>query len=225
MTRTRSRSALVGMAACVLLSACATTLSGHGATSISSSSSTDFPSPSSTTTTSQPSAAPTSASALRRLLLPIPDDGQSWGTAWSRNETPTVSEWVAHVYPASSRDLIVGELRDDGIQAVAHRAWIVADGDQADIVLLGFASASGARDRYLAATRAKSEQPGVKPFAIPGTNAVGYAHTTLDSLGNIPAIIYAQRGKLDLEVFYYSPDKLRTADAVLWTTQQLGQLP
>jgi hypothetical protein len=222
------------LAALLLLTACASTVSGTGtvASGASGSGSHDFPSsrpnssPPTSSTSSSTSASTQPPADLPGLLLPPPAGSHPWNNAWARNTSPTVEEWVAEVYASSARADIVAQLRDQGVNSIAHRTWVAVDDNQADLVLLSFDSPGGAAERYDVATSAKSHVAGVTPFEIPGVDhAVGYADPKVDSLGNVPAIVYVLKGNVVVELFYYSAGRLRTGDAITWTQGQVSRLP
>jgi hypothetical protein len=220
--RRRTRPALA-FAACFLV-ACSSTVAGTGTLDPSGSAPPDFPASSSPASSPPPVTAPPAD--LTGLLLTAPAGSHPWSSAWARNTTPTVEEWVAEVYPASAQSGVVAQLRTQGILGVVHRTWVAPSADQADMVLLGFSTASGAQARYDIATGAKSRSSDVTPFQVPDVpTAIGYANRTVDGLGNVPAIVYAVKGTVVIELFYYSPTRLRTADAVTWMTGQYERLP
>jgi len=122
-------------------------------------------------------------------------------------------------------DAVVGLLHSYHLQQIAHETWYAPDRDQADMILFRFADESGALERFTAATQAKRDSPGTRSFAVPGTSAVGYYDKKPDDLGNIRAIVYALRGRVVVEEFYFSPKQLRPADARAWIKAQLARLP
>ena len=148
-----------------------------------------------------------------------------WRSAWARNRTPTVEQFVREAYPASAVSNELALFRYYGLQDIAHETWYAPDRNQADMILFRFATETGAIQRFTGASHAKSQSPGVRSFPVPGTSALGYYDPTVDKLGNVLAIVYARKGRLVVEEFYYSPDKLRPADARAWITAQLARLP
>jgi hypothetical protein len=195
---------------------------GPSSTAPASSGSATTTSASSTSTTSKPTDPVTD---LRDLLAPGPPDSHPWGTAWSNNGTPTVGQFVAHVYPASAAAGAKASLRSQGIRDIAHRTW-VGKANQADDVLLRFEAPEGARARYESVAAAQAGAPGEHKFAIPGPRrAVGFFDPKLDDLGNVRTIIYGQVGTVVMELFFYSPGKLDKDAAVTSATEQLGRLP
>lgn len=132
---------------------------------------------------------------------------------------------MAHDYPRQYVDTEVGLLKAQGLRRVAHETWYAPDNDQADMVLLEFDSARGAQSRYLHATYAKKFSPGIKHFVVPGSpRAIAYYHPQLDKLGNVLAIVYARVGTIVVEEFYFSPARIRKADAIAWMKGQLAVL-
>lgn len=164
-------------------------------------------------------------SRLADLLVDPPAGAQPWRSAWARDRTPTVQEFVTAAYPKQYVDLEVTLLRAQGLRHIAHVTWLAPDDDQADMVLLQFGSESGARARYRMATSAKAHSPGIRQFVVPGTpRAVGFYHPTVDRLGNVIAVVYSRVGSVVVEEFYYSPRQIRTADAKTWMRAQLDLL-
>jgi hypothetical protein len=213
---------LIGLLA---LAACTATISGRGSVGagVPSGSGTST-SPSSFPSNPGPTEPPVHRSLVERLVDP-PPGSVPWHKAWARNRTPTVRQFVAHVYPDPYVDTQVNLLKGQGIRRIAHETWYAPDADQADMILLQFDSVSGARSRYLAATYAKQLTPGIKKFVVPGSpRAVGYYHPELDKLGNVFAIVYARVGTVVVEEFYFSPAHIRTADAGAWIRGQLEAL-
>jgi uncharacterized protein YceK len=226
------------LAVLTLLTGCASVVNGDGAPATgtgtsttptataaptgTSSSPTDAP----TTATSSGSTPTTPAMNLADLLAPAPLGSRPWDTPWSNNGTPTLDEFVAHVYRAKSIDLAKSQLKAQGIKDIAHRTWIGTDANQADTILLRFDTAAGAVSRYRSATAAKAEDEGQLHFDLPGfTEAVGYYNPVLDELGDVRTIVYGRVGDIVVEVFFYSPAKLDMAAAIAATTTQLRLLP
>jgi hypothetical protein len=201
----------------------ATTASATSASGTESSSPTDTPT---TTVTSTGSTSSSPAADLATLLAPAPSGSRPWDTPWSRNEKPTLDDFVAHVYPVRSADLAKSQLKAQGIKDIAHRTWIGTDANQADTVLLRFNTTAGAVSRYRSATVAKAGDKGQLHFDVPGfTEATGYYNPVLDELGDVRTIVYGQVGAIVVEVFFYSPAKLDKPAAIAAITAQLSLLP
>lgn len=169
----------------------------------------------------------TSASAtnLADLLAPAPAGSHSWGTAWANIAAPSVAQFVRHVYPASATAAAKSELTHQGIRDIVHRTW-VAETNQADELLLRFATPSGARSRYLSVSAAQAAAPGQHRFAVPGAaRAVGLYDPKVDSLGNVRAIVYGQVGTIVMELFFYTPATFDKAGATASALAQLRRLP
>lgn len=224
------------LAVLMWLTGCVSVVSGDGkpagpprpptttAPTTAASSPTDLPTTAASTTTT--STTTSSASSLSELLAPAPSGSRPWGTAWSKNDEPTLDQFVEHVYPSSAVALAKSQLKAQGIADIAHRTWIGSDANQADTILLRFDTTVGAVSRYRSATTAKAGDTGQQHFAIPGySQAIGYYSPTLDELGNVRAIVYGQVATIVVEVFFYSPAKLDRAAAVAAATAQLTLLP
>ncbi|MDT4959076.1 MAG: hypothetical protein QOD31_2875 [Pseudonocardiales bacterium] len=227
------------LAVLALLTGCASVVNGDGgaatdarttatatATPTGTSSPADTPTTSATAATSAGSAPATPATNLADLLAPAPPGSRPWDTPWSNNNTPTLDEFVAHVYPAKSTELATSQLKAQGIEDIAHLTWISTDANQADTILLRFATPAGAVSRYRSATTAKGQDTGQLHFDLPSfTEAVGYYSPVLDELGDVRTIVYGRVGAIVVEVFFYSPAKLDKAAAIAATTAQLQLLP
>jgi len=148
-----------------------------------------------------------------------------WTSAWARERTPTIAQFVRQAYPASAVATELRLFRGYGIEQVAHETWYALDRHQADMILFRFREPRGAIDRYIGVTQAKRNAPGIKSFTVPGTSAIGYYHPAADSLGNVTGIVYALRGRVVVEEFYYSPKRMHPADARTWMRAQLARLP
>lgn len=202
----RARSALGAAVVCLALSACAHTIAG------------------------KPGAAPAGpgevSAPLHGLLEPAPAGSQPWATAWSEDESPTVDEFVARVYSPADQVAEAARLRGEGILGITHRAWVAADGRQADVVLLQFATSAGANLRMRTAVAAKARAADIRSFDVPDhPEVVGLYPAGIDDDGNYRAIVYAQKATIVLELFYYCPEPFNPADAITWTTAQLRLLP
>lgn len=201
----RSRSVLSACLLALTLAACSSTVAG------------------------KPLAAPGTAdvpAALHALLEPAPVGTQPWATAWSDNETPTVEDFVARAYAPADQSAEATRLRSQGIVAIAHRAWVASDGRQADVVLLQFATTAGAKLRERTAVAAKTHAGDIRSFDVPEhPDVVGLYPSGIDDDGNYRAIVYAQKVRIVLELFYYCPEPFNPADAIAWTTAQLQLLP
>lgn len=239
MPRLRRRTAVgaAALAVVALLTGCASVVNGDGAPT-SGSPTTGAATGTPTGTSSSPTDTATTAATatgttttppttdLADLLAPAPPGSRPWDTDWSRNSKPTLDDFVAHVYPATSIALAKSQLKAQGIKDIAHRTWIAKDANQADVILLRFDTTTGAVSRYRSATAAKAAAPGQLHFDVPGfTEAIGYYSPVLDELGDVRTIVYGQVGGIVLEVFFYSPAKLDEAAAIAATTAQLGTLP
>jgi len=223
----------------MLLTGCVSVVTGDGVAATGQHASTTGP----TTTASSPTGPPSTgrtatttasstttsaapASDLTSLLVPAPSGSRPWGTPWSKNGTPTLEEFVAHVYPARALALAKSQLKAQGIKDIVHRTWIATDANQADTILLRFDTTAGAVSRYRSATAAKGGDTGQRHFDVPGyPQAIGYYNPTLDELGDVRTIVYGQIGTIVVEVFFYSPAKLDKTAAIAAITNQLRRLP
>ena len=148
-----------------------------------------------------------------------------FNSAWARNHTPTVAQFTAWDYGPTDAARETARLEAERLARIAHETWVAPDSDQADMVLLQFKDPTGALSRFLGATTAEADAAGVRPFAVPSVaGALGYYHTALDSVGNVRAVLYATVGDTVVEEFYFSPARLRPADAIAWLGEQVKLL-
>lgn len=233
-SRRRTSAGAAGLLAVAVLGGCASVVGGRGTAAsqaATSSAPSGFPSSSSSSVPPSPPTATASTTSpptsdLASLLAPGPAGSKSWGTAWARNVSPTISQFVAHVYPAKSGPIVKAELVAQGLNGIAHRTWTAPSSNQADQVLLRFDTPAGAVSRYRSATSAKAASPGQFHFDVPGfPNAIGYYNPTIDEVGDVRTIVYGQVRDIVMEIFFYSPAKLDQAGAIAAATTQLRLLP
>jgi hypothetical protein len=164
---------------------------------------------------------------LAGLLEPKPSGAVTWSGSWGHTVNPTLGQFVRREYAPADVTFVEKELKGQGLLAIAHRPWIAGDSNQADIVLLGFRTTSGATSRWLAATESKAGGAGVRRLRIPGAGSAVKAYYTpkLDDQGYVRAIVYAHRGNVVSETFVYTLARLKKADVVTWSDAQLRRLP
>jgi hypothetical protein len=154
-----------------------------------------------------------------------PAGSHPWSSDWARMRTPTVRQFVVWDYGSLYVEQQISLLDAEGLRYIAHETWLAPDGDQADMLLMQFADAAGAQSRYLYATVARRSAAGMRTFHAPHEpRVVGFYRPKLDRLGNVVAIMYAQVHQYVVEEFYYSPARIRTADAIAWMRTQLARL-
>lgn len=162
------------------------------------------------------------AAQLAGRLMPAPGGSTPWHGTWAATVSPTVTQFVNQLYPASSRAAEIAFLHGEGLTGIAHRTWFASDGNGVDIVLLAFTDDVGARSRYLVASHGKASRSDVTSFEVSG--GAGYTEAALDPDGFIRSFVFGVVGNVVLEEFYFSPARPSTADAVAWTRTQLARL-
>jgi hypothetical protein len=220
--------------ACVAgtVAGCAGTVDGSGALGsgvATRSGGTAHPTPSgSGAPTGFPSSGASSSAAPAPLadhLIPPPSGSENGTSTWANTTSPTVEAFVQHFYDADQVTSEVTRLQADGITGVAHHLWLQG-GDQFDVILLQFASSTGATTRHtgvIAATLADPTLKSTRP-AIAGDVTEFYA-TAVDKLGNIASRAYAIKGDITVEVFCFSPKTFDAKDLTNYTAQQVAKLP
>jgi hypothetical protein len=147
-----------------------------------------------------------------------PAGAEAYSTPLGPNGTVTTQRFLAAFYPDDAQydNQIADQLQEEGLLAVAHRNWEVHGGDQVDIVLLGFASASGARDRARLVEESTQRDPTLSTFSGSGMpdGVTAFVDRTVDKDGNIGVRAYAAYGQVELEFNYFRPGSLDAADLV-----------
>jgi hypothetical protein len=172
---------------------------------------------------SLPSGAAASTTACRTsdlmsCIVAAPEGARSYTTPLGPNGTVTTRQFLAAFYPddAQYHNQIANQLQDEGLLAVAHRNWEVTGGDEIDIVLLGFASASGAKDRAQLVEESTRQDPTLTVFHGAGMpdGVVALVDRAVDKYGNIGVRAYAAYGQVEMEFNYFRPRSLDDADLV-----------
>ena len=116
-------------------------------------------------------------------------------------------------------------LSQDGVKTVAHNDWNSVDGNNIDIVLLGFSTQKGAQAwNSTRAAEILAAYPG-STVAIPGDSAGGaHAATKADAKGNIDAGYSTVVGQFVLNISYSSPNQLSAQDLQNWAGTELTSL-
>lgn len=143
---------------------------------------------------------------LDSCLENMPDGMSQSVDPWGSVRDPNAAQFVGQYYPASNQTAVVQSLQQDGLQAIAHEDWL-SDTNNADIVVLRFASAQGADAglrSYLQATielvgsdKGKVEVPGIPGYAYP--------FGELDGAGEVNTWYAASVGNLLMIIAFQSP--------------------
>jgi hypothetical protein len=151
-------------------------------------------------------------------VVSAPADSAPYSTPLGPNGVVTAKQFVSAFYPddAQYNNQIADQLQQQGLQSVAHRNWEVTHGDQVDIVLLGFASADGARQRARLVANSTQQDPTLSTFTGAGLPAgvQAFVDRTVDKYGNIGVRAYGAFGPVELEFNYYHPTAVDSADLV-----------
>lgn len=153
---------------------------------------------------------------LLACIVPAPAGSAPYSTPLGPNGAVTARQFVSAFYPddAQYNNQIADQLQTQGLQAIAHRNWAVTQGDQADVVLLGFTTARGAQQRARVVEDSTRRDPTLSTFTGPGlpNGVVAFVDRTVDKYGNIGVRAYAAYGQVELEFNYFHPSSLDTAD-------------
>ena len=165
---------------------------------------------------------------LMICIATAPAGARFYTTPLGPNGTVSAQQFLAAFYPDDGQygNQIADQLRDEGLRSVAHRNWEVDGGDQVDIVLLGFASAEGARDRAQVVERSTQRDPTLTTFDGPGMPAgvTAFVDRTVDKYGNIGVRAYAAYGPVEFEFNYFRPRSLDAADLTAQVAREVRLL-
>lgn len=162
---------------------------------------------------------------LAALLEPAPRFSGPGGSDWARDYTPPVDQFLEQFYAPKVRNTIRGDLREQGLQQVAHALWITDDQIQNDIVLLRFATADGAAQRLRFVKRTNDGNGELKSYTVtaPGSPVVYYTERPVTK-GFLQAKAYAQSGRYVVEMFTYAAISIPRQQINTWLTAQLAIL-
>lgn len=165
---------------------------------------------------------------LMSCIVAAPDGARPYTTPLGPNGTVSTRTFLAAFYPddAQYHNQIANQLQAEGLQSVAHRNWEVTGGDEIDIVLLGFASASGARDRARLVEESTRQDPTLTTFSGVGlpSGVVALVDRAVDRYGNIGVRAYAAYGQVEMEFNYFRPQRLDDADLVAQVKREVALL-
>lgn len=160
--------------------------------------------------------------------MPAPAGSVAYPSPLGPNGAVTVKAFVSAFYPddAQYNNQIADQLQTQGLVAIAHRNWTVMHGDQVDLVLLGFASASGAQERARLVENGTQQDPTLTTFSGSGlpSGVVAFADRTVDKYGNMGVRAYAAFGPVEMEFNYFHPATLDPADVVAQIGQEVALL-
>jgi hypothetical protein len=155
---------------------------------------------------------------LVRCIVAAPAGAVAYPTSLGPNGVVTTQRFLDAFYPEDQRfnNRIADELQAEGLQSIAHRDWAVTHGDQVDIVLLGFATATGAEQRARLVEDSTGHDPTLRTFGAAGmpSGVVAFVDRTADRNGNIGVRAYAAFGQVELEFNYFHPATLDAADLI-----------
>ncbi|MFE9424745.1 hypothetical protein ACFYNO_17435 [Kitasatospora sp. NPDC006697] len=179
---------------------------------------TDAPLPAdSDSPTAAPSLSPAAAQAGAQLMasvLPVPAGGHGWP-----DETGLLDQagFVKEVFAPDAQQTENTELTKRKFTVAAQRGWRDKDDNQAHVLLVKFATASGAKGLYDGITANWQDQQGQADkgtvFQDQADQATGHVITKLDSLGNAYVTMIATQGDTVVYLRYFTaahPDQTGT---------------
>lgn len=149
------------------------------------------------------------------------------GDQWPQQTSSTADLYAANITTGSTGfgNQTASLLKQDGLKTIVHTDWNAVDGDDVDIVLLGFDSQSGAKAwNSTRAAEILATYPG-PTVAVPGDSTdTAHAASKADSKGNFGAGFTTVVGRIVLDVTYSSPNKLNSQDLRNWAGTELASL-
>ncbi|WP_327071335.1 hypothetical protein [Kitasatospora sp. NBC_01302] len=112
-------------------------------------------------------------------------------------------------YAQADRQGVIDKQTTRGFQYAVRENWNTSDGQEADIVLAQFATATGAQSYTLghqSSAGDKADAAGTYPIPNSG-DTIAYDHRDLDSNGDILTESYAVIGNIAIDVSYWQPSK------------------
>jgi len=141
---------------------------------------------------------------------------------WGDSGDVTAQEYAQTYYDLSATDeaIALKNLQNAGMRAIVHEKWAVQGGDQAtaDVIIMSFASAQGARSRALAGEGDALSATGSAGLevAIPGLPGYVYPRRTPDAQGFLNAEYFAAVGNLLMVVHFANTGSFDQTDFGSW---------
>ena len=174
------------------------------------------------------------AAELMRCIVAAPAGSSAYATPLGPNGVVSTRQFISAFYPADAQhdNQIADQLREQGLESVAHRNWAVSgtgdqvDGDQVDIVLLGFTTSGGAQSRAQVVETSTRRDPTLGTFAGAGlpSGVVAFVDRSVDRNGNIGVRAYAAFGAVEMEFNYLHPATLDSADLTAQVAREVELL-
>jgi len=161
---------------------------------------------------------------LKGDLVPPPGGAQPWQSSSQDGPTGvlTLPQFISRFADASEAKRATAEEVDRGFQYAVRENWIASDGSQADVLLLQFATATGAQSFVLDYQGGVGNTVGTGgTYTVPGSgDAMAYQHSGIDSDGNVYTDGYAVVGNIAIDINVWAPAKAdRAAVTALFRKQ------
>jgi hypothetical protein len=168
-------------------------------------------------------------STLTSCLMPKPDDATTpqgdWNPDGVMGETNYV-KWFSD--EASTQSQISDELKQDDFTGAAHLHWQGSHNVTAEIVLVGFRSASGATEWIDADNKGFADDSTIKKLTSPSIPGIWmFDYQTPNSDGSYSTAAIGRFGSVVLEFYVYSSEKhdpLAENQLASWAAVQAGIL-
>jgi hypothetical protein len=142
--------------------------------------------------------------ALLARVVPYPTGAQPW--VRSKTGVLGLDDFVNNFYIAKARASSRSLTAQRGFTTAVRQGWTNADGTQADVWLVQFATAQGARSMSLSVTANwKNAARPISTFADSAVHGTGELIPTLDDLGNACTKVATATGRVFVYVRLYSP--------------------
>jgi hypothetical protein len=163
-------------------------------------------------------------------LVPLPSGARPWGSKASNGATGIIDLQQLLVRftdgTAAENARFTAQQNDRGFQYAVREDWVAADGTQADISLLQFATVTGAQSFALSYQSGAENDTGKSAvFPIPDDEtAKGYEHPKLNSDGDSWTEAYAVVGNIGVDIDFWRSAKPDRAAVIALVQQQLTAL-
>jgi hypothetical protein len=142
--------------------------------------------------------------ALLARVVPYPSGAQPW--LQSKTGVLSLDDFVNNFYKAKSRASSRSLTAQRGFTTAVRQAWANADGTRAEVWLVQFATAKGARSMFLSITANwKNAAKPISTFTDSAVHGTGELIPTLDSVGDACTKVATATGRVFVYVRLYTP--------------------
>lgn len=161
---------------------------------------------------------------LVRLLEPRPEGTRPGTQPWAHVTTPTATQFTRYRFGSSNAAKVAQELELNGLDAIAHRRWLVAGGG-ADLYLVEFDLPDDATEWLRFEMEVARRDPTVQEIHLPESPRVSAYHGARGADSVTKYAAYAQRGRIAIELISSFQTQPKLAELADWIRAQIVRLP